>query len=215
MTRADLFALVRPWLDSGGFTSERIAALDALCDRIGLAGAPAAAPPLSPTTAPARPGSSYDRAALKRELTRDEGERLKVYRCTADKRTIGVGRNLDDRGISASETAALGITVASAIASGITPEQSQRLLDNDIDDCEADLDRHLPWWRRLDPVRQRVLLNMCFNLGIRGLLGFHKTLPLIRNGLYERAANHMLASKWARQVKGRAVRLAAMMRLGR
>ena len=109
---------------------------------------------------------SYDRAALTAELIRNEDERLKVYRCTANKRTIGVGRNLDDVGISKAETAALGVTVASACRDGITRQQSRALLANDIDACERQIDAKLPWWRKLSDVRQRVLLNMCFNLGI-------------------------------------------------
>lgn len=158
---------------------------------------------------------TYDRARLVAELVRDEGERFKVYRCTAGKRTIGVGRNLDDVGISAAETARLGITVASAIARGISQSQSRDLLANDIDRCERDLDRNLSWWRQLDGVRQRILLNMCFNLGIRSLLGFRNTLAAIEDGLYEHAARGMEASLWHRQVGARAVRLEAMMRTGK
>ncbi|MGB3930750.1 MAG: glycoside hydrolase family protein [Sphingobium sp.] len=149
------------------------------------------------------------------ELVRDEGERLKVYLCTANRRTIGVGRNLDDVGISAAETAALGLTVASCVRGGITREQSRALLDNDIRRCEADLDRRLTWWRTLDPVRQRVLVNMCFNLGIKGLLGFVNTLGMVKAGRYADAATNMLKSKWAAQVGKRANRLSEMMRTGR
>lgn len=157
---------------------------------------------------------SYDRAALVRELIRDEGLRLKVYRCTADKLTIGVGRNLDDVGISAAETADLGITVRSIVARGLTREQAMVLLANDIDRCESDLDRKLPWWRRLDGVRQRVLINMCFNLGVTRLLGFRNTLRFMAAGAYPDAANGMKASRWAEQVGARATRLIATMRTG-
>lgn len=155
-----------------------------------------------------------NREVLRAELTRDEGERLRVYRCTAGKRTIGVGRNLDDVGITPAETDELKITTRSAIQKGITRAQSQALLDNDIDRVFRDLDRRLPWWRTLDPVRQRVLANMAFNLGIAGLAGFRNTLRFIREGNYSNAADNMLASKWARQVGDRADRLATLMRLG-
>jgi len=158
---------------------------------------------------------TYNRAALRSELRRDEGEKFKVYLCTKGKRTIGVGRNLDDRGITPAETKALGITVASCIARGINAQQSAALLENDIDLCEAGLDRALPWWRTLDDVRQRVLLNMCFNLGITKLLGFHDTLAAIRVGRYVEAADHMVASAWHGQVGDRALRLEAMMRTGK
>ena len=157
----------------------------------------------------------YDRALLERELVRDEGLRLKVYRCTAGKLTIGVGRNLDDVGIRADETRTLGITLASVVRLGLTREQAMVLLRHDIDACERDLDRALPWWRQLDAVRQRVLLNMAFNLGITRLLGFRNTLRFMAAGDYVAAANGMTASLWARQVKARATRLVAMMRTGR
>jgi lysozyme len=156
----------------------------------------------------------FDRAILAAELVRDEGERLKVYLCTANRRTIGVGRNLDDVGISAAETEALGITVVSCVRTGITRQQSRALLDNDICRCEADLDRRLAWWRTLDAVRQRVLLNMCFNLGIKSLLGFVNTLAMMKAGQYQDASVNMLKSKWATQVGKRANRLSDMMRKG-
>lgn len=168
----------------------------------------------------------YDRARLEGELVRDEGERLRVYRCTADKRTIGVGRNLDDVGIRPAETRAMGLTVAGCLAGGITRAHSRALLANDITACEADLDRELPWWRDLDPVRQRVLLNMCFNLGIgrrarpgkpaRGLLAFERgTLKAVQERRWPDAAAGMLASLWADQVGARAARLADLMLNGK
>ncbi|WP_313539776.1 glycoside hydrolase family protein [Sphingomonas sp.] len=169
---------------------------------------------------------NYDRAALTAELIRDEDERLKVYRCTANKRTIGVGRNLDDVGISKAETAALGLTVASACKSGITRAQSRALLANDIDACERQLDAKLPWWRKLANVRQRALINMCFNMGIGwrpqpsegnrggGLLQFVNTLAKMERGDFVGAAAGMRGSLWARQVGARAERLALMMEKG-
>lgn len=142
-----------------------------------------------------------DADTLIRELTRDEGLSLKPYRDSVGKMTIGVGRNLDDVGIS--------------------PGEAEIMLRNDIARAQADLDRELPWWRGLDPVRQRVLVNMTFNMGIGsrgpkpcGLLSFSSTLELIHLGRYLEAAQHMLDSKWARQVGARAERLALMMRDG-
>lgn len=155
-----------------------------------------------------------NREVLRFELTRDEGLRLKPYRCTAGKLTIGVGRNLDDVGLLPGEAQTLDISLSSIRAKGITKAQAMRLLDNDIDRVLRDLDRHLPWAKDLDEVRQRVLINMAFNLGIHGLLGFKNTLAFVRGGQFSRAADNMLKSLWARQVKGRAVRLAELMRLG-
>ena len=133
---------------------------------------------------------------IKSQLVRHEGLRLKPYRCTAGKLTIGVGRNLDDCGISQKEAYAL--------------------LDNDIRKCEQQLLDEIPViYNALDEARQSVLLNMCFNLGLKGLLGFNNTLAFIAAGDWERAANGMLASKWAKQVGFRAIELSEMMRKGK
>jgi lysozyme len=130
-----------------------------------------------------------------RQLRLHEGERLKPYRCTAGKLTIGVGRNLEDRGISR--------------------EESAMLLANDIANEERELLRALPWVAKLDEVRQRVLLDMSFNLGLVGLLGFKRTLSTIEAGDYQAAATMMLDSKWAKQVGQRAERLSRMMATGK
>ena len=133
---------------------------------------------------------------IKAQLVRHEGLRLKPYRCTAGKLTIGIGRNLDDRGISQKEAYAM--------------------LERDIHDCEQCLLDEIPnVYNGLDEIRQSVLLNMCFNLGIKGLLGFKNTLAFIGAGGWERAANGMLASKWAKQVGKRAIELSEMMRKGK
>ena len=132
---------------------------------------------------------------IKAQLVRHEGLRLKPYLCTAGKLTIGIGRNLDDRGISQKEAYAM-------------PER-------DIHDCEQWLIDEIPEiYNKLDEVRQSVLLNMCFNLGIKGLLEFKNTLAFIDAGDWERAANGMLASKWAKQVGRRAIELSELMRKG-
>ena len=135
-----------------------------------------------------------NRDDLRSMLVLHEGLRLKPYRCTAGKLTIGVGRNLDDNGITQAEAFAL--------------------LENDILAVEADLDRAWPWWREMTDARQQVLADMCFNLGLTRLGGFVNTLAAMKRGDYEAAANGMLASLWASQVGRRAQRLAKMMREG-
>ncbi|PKN79203.1 MAG: lysozyme [Candidatus Cloacimonetes bacterium HGW-Cloacimonetes-1] len=133
---------------------------------------------------------------IKEQLVRHEGLRLKPYRCTAGKLTIGIGRNLDDCGISQTE--------------------AYVLLENDIQNCEKQLLDEIPEiYNPLDEVRKSVLLNMCFNLGIGGLLRFNNTLAIIAAGDWERAANGMLASKWAKQVGRRAIELSELMRKGK
>ncbi|KVE27262.1 lysozyme [Burkholderia singularis] len=137
--------------------------------------------------------SSYDAAKLKAELTRDEDRRNRIYVDTVGKVSGGIGRNLTDKGFRDNEI--------------------DLMYENDRADTEAWLDRNLPWWRSLDSVRQRVLMNMAFNMGGK-LLTFVNTLAAMKRGDYAAAADGMLASKWAGQVGARATRLAAMMRSG-
>ncbi len=133
---------------------------------------------------------------IKEQLVRHEGLRLKPYRCTAGKLTIGIGRNLDDCGISQTE--------------------AYVLMENDILNCEKQLLDEIPEiYNGLDEFRKSVLLNMCFNLGIGGLLEFNNTLAYVAAGDWERAANGMLASKWAKQVGRRAIELSELMRKGK
>lgn len=127
------------------------------------------------------------------QLKRDEDVRRFPYRDTVGKLTIGVGRNLEDVGLSADEI--------------------EYLLGNDLKRVEAEA-RKFPWFAGLDEVRQSVVLNMLFNLGETKFRGFANTIKAIESGDYHGAARRMLQSKWARQVGNRAVRLAAMMRTG-
>jgi len=144
------------------------------------------------------------------ELRRDEGERLKSYRDTMGLWTIGVGHLIDPaRGAN---PAPFGRDLRNGAT--ITAEESAKLLEQDIDEKMAELDKKLSWWRDLNEVRQRVLLNMAFNLGTDGLLGFKNTLAMVKSGDYAGAARGMLASKWAGQVHARADRLAKMMLTG-
>lgn len=138
-----------------------------------------------------------DRKLLAAELTRDEGNVLHGYADSEGYLTIGIGRLIDARK-----------------GGGISPEESLYLFGHDVDKVEAGLDRRLPWWRTLSEVRQRVLANMCFNLGIDGLLGFPKMLAKARAGDFEGAADEMKDSAWHSQVGDRALRLEAMMRRG-
>lgn len=136
---------------------------------------------------------NYDAATLKAELTRDEGRKPRIYTDTVGKVSGGIGRNLTDKGFRDNEI--------------------DLMYQNDVAETEAWLDRNLPWWRQLDPVRQRVIMNMAFNMQGR-LLTFVNTLAAMQRADYGAAADGMLASKWATQVGARATRLADMMRSG-
>lgn len=130
---------------------------------------------------------------LKELLIKHEGLRLFPYYDTVGKLTIGVGRNLSDKGIS--------------------KEEAMILLENDIKDCEKDLEK-FDWYKELDEVRKIVILDMCFNLGLPKLLSFKKMIQALRNKDYTRAAHEMLDSKWAHQVGNRALELSEIMRTG-
>lgn len=137
-------------------------------------------------------GEFYER--LKTQLILHEDLKLKPYRCTAGKLTIGVGRNLEDRGISKKE--------------------ALYLLDNDIEEVTGELSRRLPWFADLNGPRKAVLIDMAINLGVDGLMAFKRTLAAIARGDYAEASREMMNSKWYRQVKSRGVRLVNQMRTG-
>lgn len=131
---------------------------------------------------------------FKEELIDDEGCVLTAYEDTEGYISIGVGRQLDTRGISYKE--------------------AMYLLQNDIAIVEAELDKAKPFWRDLSEPRQRVLANMCFNLGMPRLLKFKLMWMALERGDYKKAAEEMLLSKWASQVGQRANRLSVVMRNG-
>ena len=138
----------------------------------------------------------FDYNALKKQLIVDEDLRLHAYPDSKGNITVGVGRNLSRGG------------------PGLTVEEADYLLDNDLGRVELELDDALPWWRQMNGERQGVLMNMCFNLGIGTLLTFHNTLDAMKNGNYEGAAEGMEASQWYKQVGARASRLVTRMRKG-
>ena len=128
------------------------------------------------------------------QLRRDEGTRLKIYQDSVGKWTIGTGRNLSDVGIS--------------------QDEADYLLKNDIEKATEQLAQNIPWTSQLDDARHGVLVNMTFNMGIHGLMGFKNTLAMIQAGNYSSAAENMLQSKWALQVGARAARLALQLETG-
>lgn len=129
------------------------------------------------------------------ELTKGfEGLRLKPYTCPAGKLTIGYGHNLDDN--------------------GITQEVAEILLKTDLAYARMEVTAKLSYIGKLSEARQFVLVDMCFNMGITRLMTFKKMLAALERGDYKTAAKEMLDSRWAFQVKTRAVKLAEMMKTG-
>ncbi|MDX8400945.1 MAG: glycoside hydrolase family protein [Gallionellaceae bacterium] len=132
--------------------------------------------------------------AIEDMLIRHEDLRLKPYRCSAGKLTIGVGRNLDDNGISQRE--------------------AMILLTHDVQNTIHCLTSNLPFFEHLDGVRQMALIDMCFNLGINGLLNFKRMLKALRDSDFEEAAKQAQDSAWFRQVGSRAVEVVGMIKTG-
>lgn len=128
-------------------------------------------------------------------LKKHEGLRLKPYRCTAGKLTIGYGRNLEDVGISEKE--------------------ALQMLKHDVNSYRKLLTARYQWFESLSTDRKAVCINMAFNLGMRGFHGFKNMRMYINKGLYSEAAKEMLDSKWAKQVGFRAVELAQIMEEGK
>ena len=131
---------------------------------------------------------------LKQTLIRHEGCKLKPYKCMSGKTTIGVGRNLDDNGISLAEATVM--------------------LNNDIEVCEHEIVRLVPGFWHLDSIRQETLINMLFNLGFTRLSRFVKLLKAVNEKDFKIASNEMLHSVWAVQVGKRATELSEMMKSG-
>lgn len=121
-----------------------------------------------------------DEDKLAADLKLEEGVRNKTYLDSKGIASIGVGRNLRDV--------------------GLFPDEIDLLLKNDIRRSAADLDAHLPWWKQMDDVRQRVLCDLCFNMGIgnsqKGLLSFVNTLKALKSGDFNAAAQGLKDSKW-------------------
>lgn len=124
-----------------------------------------------------------------------EGLRLHPYTDTRGFASIGYGRNL--------------------IGVGISQDEADYLLRNDLSRVGADLAKWLPWTTTLDDVRQRVFYELAFNMGIRGLLGFRKMLIAAQAEDWVTARAELLASDWASQVQpARRDRLASMLVTG-
>lgn len=129
---------------------------------------------------------------LRNTLIRHEGLKLLPYKCTAGKLTLGVGRNIEDRGIS--------------------KETAMQMLDEDIEICLNELMERLDYFENLPTEVQETLVNLCFNMGISRLMKFQLMLGAIQAGQYELAAKELLDSRYARQVGKRSEELADTLR---
>ena len=157
----------------------------------------------------------YRKAHLLEELVKHEGLRLQVYQDTLGIDTIGIGRNLKDRGISKEELDELDIpTIGHVYEYGITEADAMLLAENDVQIVEEELLRAHPCVEELDAVRQLVLVDMAFNMGVPRLCKFKKMWNAIHEKKFDAASKEMLDSRWANQVKSRSVKLANAMHNG-
>jgi len=131
---------------------------------------------------------------LIKQLKKHEGIELKPYKCTSNKLTIGIGRNLEDVGISEHE--------------------AEFLLMNDLDTYMTAA-KSYNWYAGLNDARKAVIVNMLFNMGQTNFNKFLKMKQALDVGDYAEAAVQMLQSKWAKQVKGRSEELAKQMETGK
>ncbi|WP_375751592.1 glycoside hydrolase family protein [Vibrio sp. HN007] len=126
-------------------------------------------------------------------LKKHEGLRLKPYHCTANKLTIGYGRNIEDNGISEAE--------------------AEVMLQHDINRTLEEA-KTLPFFSSLNETRQAVIVDMMFNLGFNRFKKFERMLIALERNNYNMAAIEMLDSRWAVQVGKRADELSQLMRSG-
>jgi len=130
-------------------------------------------------------------------LKQHEGVETHAYKCTANKTTIGVGRNIDPGG---------GI--------GLSDDEIEYILANDIKRVNAELVDTFKWYKKLDAPRKDAMMDMAFNMGLPRLKQFKKSLAAMANADYELAAVNFLKSRWARQVGQRAITVTDMIRSG-
>jgi len=136
-----------------------------------------------------------NRSRLTAQLKIDEGVRESVYLDSEGYYTVGVGRMVDDRK-----------------GGKLSEDEIEYLLDNDIDRIQNQAVREFQWYNDLNDIRQEVILNMIFNLGINGLKKFKLMIKALERHDFETASREMLDSKWAGQVGNRAIRLSEEMR---
>jgi lysozyme len=130
-------------------------------------------------------------------LKRHEGVKYFVYKDHLGYETIGVGRCLKQ-----------------GVGLGLTHDEVDYLLMNDINRCLEELDAAFPWFKDLTEIRREAMINLCFNLGLTRLRKFEKALAAMSIHNYEEAADEFLDSRWAKQVGNRATEVTEMIRTG-
>jgi lysozyme len=130
-------------------------------------------------------------------LKMNEGVETHAYKCSSNKITVGVGRNVDP-----------------VDGLGLSEDEIDYLLKNDIDRVVQELENEYVWFADLSPARRDALVDISFNLGATRLRKFRKALKAMADEDYEQAANEFMDSRWSEQVGRRAVTVTEMIRKG-
>jgi lysozyme len=134
---------------------------------------------------------------LMKELMLDEGYKQEIYADPLGHLTFGVGHLITENDEE----------YGKEVGTPVTKERIEECLQQDIKTVFSELDMNQPWWRSLDSNRQRVIANMCFNLGHPRFSKFKKFIAAMQTSNWEKAAEEMMDSKWSTQVGERAIRL--------
>lgn len=156
----------------------------------------------------------YDRDELVKMVALHEGIVLNVYQDHLGINTVGIGRNLDDRGITDGELLFMNKTIDDVYDDGLTEEEAYYLCMNDIAIVEKELLDSKPIVNQLSAVRQMVLVDMAFNMGVPRLRLFKNMWMAIEKVNYPLACEEMIDSRWASQVGNRAMKLSLAMKNG-
>jgi len=134
---------------------------------------------------------------LEQLLTRHEGKKRSAYQDINGFWTIGIGRLIDSRK-----------------GGGLSEDEIQYLLKNDILRVSSNIKKLLPWVHTLTNNRYNVIISIAFNVGVNGLLKFKKMLLACEIGDFNEASLQILDSNVARELPTRYQELAKIMREG-
>ena len=129
---------------------------------------------------------------LREVLTDHEGLKYKPYKCTAGKLTIGIGHNLDDRGVS--------------------PAVVNLMYDEDVTEVVADLKIIFTDFDDLPYDIHIVLADMRFQLGANRFRKFRKMIAAVKQSNWPEMIIQMKDSDWYKQTTNRANDLISMVR---
>jgi len=156
----------------------------------------------------------YNSDELVKMIAIHEGIVLSVYQDHLGINTVGIGRNLDDRGITDGELLFMNKTMDDIYDNGLTEEEAYYLCMNDIAIVEKELLASKPIVNQLNAVRQMILIDMAFNMGVPRLMQFKNMWLAIEKVNYLLACEEMIDSRWAGQVGSRAMKLSVAMKNG-